>query len=287
MNRGQPTLQLFLRRLRSHSALSPEEQHALLELPWHIRRVRRNEDFLAQDATADHACFVLAGLIGRFDQTPEGKRLITAFHFPGEAANLRSVVLPSLTPALQALSAATLGCVPHSALRQVARQFPGLAEAFWRDCAIDAAIVAEWMINIGRRTARTRIAHLLCETAVRLGVAPATGEISFPLTLTQVQLADATALTPVHVNRTLQALGRQGLGFLNGRGSPRSFIIPNWNALADAAEFDLSYLLPGEHSDQEPGADRVPHENSVSRLPFVTSSVQSRSPAPLCDTEPA
>ena len=102
---------------------------------------------------------------------------------------------------------------------------------------VDAGILAEWVVNVGRRDARTRIAHLLCETAVRMGVAPAEGEIIFPFPVTQTQLADATGLTAVHVNRTLQ--GMRGDGLAEVRQNARIF---DWDALVAAGDFDRTYL---------------------------------------------
>jgi CRP-like cAMP-binding protein len=103
---------------------------------------------------------------------------------------------------------------------------------------VDAAILAQWVVNVGRRDARQRMAHLLCEMAVRLQATPSEGEVLFPFAVTQAQLADATGLTGVHVNRTLQRLRRDGLAEINSR----SVRIPNWTALTRAGEFEPSYL---------------------------------------------
>ena len=135
-------------------------------------------------------------------------------------ADLHSVVQPEATSALQALSTATILCVPHDAVRRTAVAHPALAEALWRDCMVDASILAQWVVNVGRRDARARIAHVLCEVALRVGAAPAKGEIIFPFPVTQTQLADVTGLTAVHVNRTLQGLRAEGLADVKGNARP-------------------------------------------------------------------
>ena len=101
----------------------------------------------------------------------------------------------------------------------------------------DAAILAEWVVDVGRRDARSRVAHLLCEMAVRSGVAPARGEIFFPFPVTQAQLGDATGMTAVHVNRTIQGLRRDGLADVRNNA-----YIYDWEALATAGDFDPAYL---------------------------------------------
>jgi DNA-binding GntR family transcriptional regulator len=60
--------------------------------------------------------------------------------------------------------------------------------------------------------------------------------------MTQEQLADATGLTPVHVNRSLKALEAEGLIVRN-----RRFVtIPDWERLRDESGFSELYL----HLDQ-------------------------------------
>jgi len=57
--------------------------------------------------------------------------------------------------------------------------------------------------------------------------------------MTQEQLADATGLTSVHINRTLKALEKDGL---IERSNPRVIQIGDWRKLAAAGDFDSNYL---------------------------------------------
>ena len=230
-------LERFLQRLTKRSILNEDERQAILNLPAYASQVDSNRDFVKLGEQLDHSCLVVAGFVGRFDQNKNGVRQITAVHLPGDMADLHSVVQPEATSALQALSTATILRIPHSAVRHTAAAFPAIAEALWRDCMVDAAVLAQWVVNVGRRDAKSRIAHLLCEVATRVGVAPADGEVMFPFPVTQMQLADVTGLTPVHVNRTLQALRREGLADV--RYNARIF---DWDALVKAGDFDPDYL---------------------------------------------
>ncbi len=56
--------------------------------------------------------------------------------------------------------------------------------------------------------------------------------------ITQMDLADATGLSVVHLNRTLQELRASGLIVLR----ERALTIPDFNALKNAALFSPSYL---------------------------------------------
>ena len=122
----------------------------------------------------------------------------------------------------------------------------------WIDTLIDGSIFREWVVNVGRRDARTRIAHLLCEFARRLEVAGLAHEYRYELPMTQEQIADATGLTPVHVNRVLMALARDGLI----ERSKRFVAIPQWEALRRVAGFSETYL----HLDQVRAEAAVPAE---------------------------
>jgi DNA-binding transcriptional ArsR family regulator len=109
----------------------------------------------------------------------------------------------------------------------------------WIDTLVDGSIFREWIANVGRRDARTRIAHLLCEFSIRLRVAGLGSEARYELPMTQEQLADATGLTSVHVNRTLKALEQDGV---IERPNPRSIWVGNWRRLAEVGDFDTGYL---------------------------------------------
>jgi len=164
-------------------------------------------------------------------------------------ADLHSVVQPTATSALQALAVSTIFTIPHSAIRALVAQYPTVGQAFWRDCMVDAAILSEWVLNVGRRSARARIAHLFCEMATRLDVAPDKGDTLFHLPITQLQLADATGLTPVHVNRTMMALRREEVMTVQGQ----NVWIHDWQALARAGDFDADYLQRNVRPQQPMG----------------------------------
>ena len=231
-------LQPFFDRLTRRSILSDEERQAVLNLPGHAQQVERGRDFVPLGKRVDHACLIVAGIVGRFDQTGDGKRQITALHIPGDMCDLHSVVQPIPTSALQSLSVSTILRVPHVAIRAAAGRYPALAAAFWRDCMVDAGIISKWLLNVGSRDAKQRVAHLLCEMATRFGAAANPDNVMFDFGLTQDQLANATGLTAVHMNRTIQNLRSDGL--VEWRS--RVVCLPHWDAVVGLADFDPTYL---------------------------------------------
>jgi CRP-like cAMP-binding protein len=155
--------------------------------------------------------------------------------------------MPAAPTGLQTLVPSTILRIPHVALRQVARAHPPIAEALWRECALEAAILAQQVINIGRRASRARVAHLLCELACRYGAAEKQPALVFRFAMTQTHLADVLGLTAVHVNRTLRRLRDEGVISVSGR----VLRILDWGRLLDIGEFEAAYLLSPACSSEE------------------------------------
>ncbi len=243
---GQSGLHNFLKRLTARSVLSDREKRSILQLPNRVAQLQPNQDFVDLGEKVDWACYVVEGLVGRFDQNSSGDRQITALHIPGDMPNLHSVIQPTATSALQALSQCMILEIPHSALRVLTTRHPAIAEAFWRDTMVDAMIVAQWVVNVGRRNAQSRIAHLLCEMACRYN-APFVGRsVEFVLPMTQVHLADALGLTPVHVSRTLKSLAEHGITMKH-----HIVRIGAWETLVEIGDFDRDYLQDGIRSGKQ------------------------------------
>lgn len=233
---------LFLERLRLRSALTADEQRAILGLAGERQRYRAHTDIVSPGQHVDSACLVSEGLVARFDQMLDGERQITSFYIPGDMCDLHSVVAPKASWSITALSPATVIHVAHRQLRELCLAYPAIALAFWRDGTVDASLFAKWVGNLGRKDAKARIAHIMCEMGMRMEAAGLGSRTGYDLPATQQQLADAAGLTPVHVNRTLQDIRAQGLlTFVNQRVEIRS-----WERLAEVAEFDPGYLMLDE-----------------------------------------
>lgn len=229
----------FVRRLLLRSALTAEEQDALLDLPGRILQVGRGHQLVVPGNPVDHATLLIDGLLGRYDQMVDGSRQITTLHIPGDMSDLHSVPLPVPAWGIEALAPSTVMQVPHQAVRALAAAFPPILMAFWRDTVTDASILAKWTANLGRADAAARLAHLICEIGVRLEVAGLGRRERFALPLTQGHMADILGITSVHVNRTLMGL-RQSNGLLVSGGFVET---EDWRGLAKLAGFDPEYLL--------------------------------------------
>ena len=239
------SLERFLARLLSRSSLSGDEQAAIRNLRGHAVQVAAHRDIIGPGDTTISACLVMDGLVARFDQMADGLRQFTALYIAGDMCDLHSVVSPTAGWGLQAIASTTILRVPHTDLRELTVRHPAIAFAFWRDAVVDASVLAKWVSNVGRRDARSRLAHLFCELGFRMEAAGLGSRTDFPLPMTQTHLADALGLTPVHVNRTIQTMRRDGLVATENR----RVRIERWSELAHIAEFDPQFLLLREQSN--------------------------------------
>lgn len=231
-------LELLLREILTHSKLSKEDRQAILDLPVRVRQIDAG-GYLVREGDVPTTCGVLVkGFAYRQKLTGEGTRQILALCIPGDAIDLQNMFLDVSDHAVQLLTRATVADIPRDVLQKLVLNRPAVGQAFIQLSLIEASIVREWVVNVGRRDARARIAHILCEFAVRLesrGLATPGG---FELPMTQEQLADATGLTSVHVNRVLKTLETEGL--INRQRRNIQFV--DWRALQDVGDFSRRYL---------------------------------------------
>ena len=232
------TIEGFVGRLTVHSSLTPDAIEALKSLPTACSAISAGRDFVQFKEKTDHSYFVLEGMVGRYSQGVDGIRQITALHMTGEMADLCSVVFPRSSWTYQALTSCKVLCIPHSALRKVAGDYPAVAAAFWRDCVVDISVMSETMMTLSRRKADARVAHLLCEISCRLRRAGIIDRDCFAWKLRQNQVAEILGLTPVHVNRMFRSLRESGLATI-GSGEAEIHDFPR---LAKLAHFDPNYL---------------------------------------------
>ena len=237
MSEGEAALALCLRRLEQRSELTDQDRATVLSWPGIVTHYKSSRDVVRLGEQTRHSCLVMDGMVARFGQTSDGHRQLTALYIPGDMADLHSTVLPLVSSPLQSLISATLYRIPHDVIREAAASSPTLGQALWRDCTVDAQIASEWLLNIGRRGAVEKLAHLICELACRYRAA-GLGEHRFPLLLTQVHVGEALGLTGVHVNRMLRVLrDRELIAMDDG-----DLVIRDWDGLRAVGDFDPMYL---------------------------------------------
>ena len=231
-------INVMLRRLRVANDLGATELAALKSLPITTRSVPAGAS-IVKDGDRPSVCVVVVdGFVIRTKHTKDGRRQIVSIHMPGDMPDLQSLHLHVMDHNVVALSESVVGFIPHESLLALVDAYPKVAGALWRDTLIDAAIFREWIVNLGRRNATQRMAHLISEVARRLEEVGLKKDEQFPLPMTQQDLADALGLSTVHVNRVLQAIRKDDLLELRN-GVVTLGDVASLNALGD---FDPTYL---------------------------------------------
>ncbi len=232
-------LEPLVRKLGYWVDLDAGDRDAIRALPHQIKRLEQHHYIIRDRDIATHSCLLISGFAVRHKIVGGGYRQIVAIHMKGEMVDLQNSMLGTADHSVQMLTPGQIAMIPREDVVRLAFDRPNVGRAMWFDTLVDGSIFREWIANVGRRDARTRVAHLLCEFALRLKVAGLGDELGYQLPMTQEQLGDATGLTSVHVNRTLKQLEADGL---IDRVSPRAISIGDWKKLSDVGDFDSHYL---------------------------------------------
>jgi CRP-like cAMP-binding protein len=233
-----PTLDPLRRKLSYRARLGPEDEAALLALPHVVKSFAPGRRIVHESANAKHSCVMLSGFSFRHKVVANGARQIVSLQMIGDVVEHPSSIRSASDQGFEALTPTDVAFISREEIQLCAGARPAIANALWVDALAEVSIAHEWAANIGRRHARARIAHLLCEWAVRLRVAEIGEETRYELPMSQEQLADALGLTPPHVNRTLKELGEDGLI----SRTKRLINIADWKKLAKVGDFEPGYL---------------------------------------------
>jgi CRP-like cAMP-binding protein len=228
----------MVRVLGTREDLDERDRDAILALPYTLRKMQAAQFLVWDGDKPQHTCLLISGFAFRHKIAGNGGRQIVSVHMRGDIVDLQNSLLGTADHNVQMLTAGEIALIPVEAMRTLAFDYPSIGMAMWYETLVEGSIFREWLLNIGRRDARTRIAHLLCELALRMQTAGLGALIHYELPITQEQLADSVALTSVHVNRTLMKLEKEGLI----TRSRRMITVVDWKKLIDVADFEPRYL---------------------------------------------
>lgn len=254
------TTRLILQRI---TQLDEVERRAILRTMTAQQRFPPDHDLMRAGTAPPGVFMILSGFACRYVTLQCGQRQILSYLLPGDIFDVRACFTQKTDFSVRSLSEVRATNIPVPDLMALTQRFPQLMQELWRLTAIEDAITRQWLVNVGRRSAIQRLSHLLCECFVRLSAAGAATDSSCSLPITQADIADALALTPVHVNRTLTQLRKAGLAVLNRH----QLTLLDAPALYAVAEFQPGYLHSGTASPQAPPA--MAAQSASERHPFA------------------
>lgn len=237
-NRGLATA---LAKLERRGAFTPAAKQAFMSLPNRRRDYPAQREIVREGDPTTSCRFLERGTVSRSKLLPGGGRQIASFHIGGDLIDLPSALLLISDHTLRTHEPCVVFDVStHDVLRLI-EDCPEVGRALWFDTLVDASIFREWSLNLGRRSARERTAHLLMEMGYRNEDAQLGERRDFAFPITQADLSDALGITPVHVNRSLKWLRDNGFIQMFRKGR---MLIPDWDALAVFCAFRPLYLHP-------------------------------------------
>lgn len=228
----------FVNKLRGFAKLSDSEAAAIARATEAPRPYAAKQDLIREGDQPGPVFVVLEGWACRYKILPNGLRQITAFLMPGDCCDLHVGMLQEMDHGIQAVTAAEIATISRPDMDALLQANPGIARAMYISQLVDEGTLRSWIVSMGRRSSVERVAHLMCELYLR---AKTVGEIkadTVTLPLSQVILADALGMTPVHINRTLRTLRDAGALDLQRR----SLLITDATKLVQIAGFDENYL---------------------------------------------
>jgi CRP-like cAMP-binding protein len=229
-------------KLQQYAALGPQDVHLVSEATGVTTRlVRPREDVVREGDRPQVVRVILDGWAVRYKMLPDGRRQIISILLPGDLCDLNVYLLDRMDHSIGSISTLTIAELGREQLDLICEESPTLCRALWLENLVTTAVQREWTVNLGQRTARERMAHLFCELFFRLKAVGMTESNRCEMPLTQTDLSEATGMTAVHANRTLQDLRRSGLIELQSR----MLTIKDLDALIDVAMFNRNYLHQG------------------------------------------
>lgn len=203
-----------------------------------LQHAGAGEDIISDGDPVDCVRVVLSGWLCRYKTLEDGRRQIVNFVLPGESCDAHAFLLPTIDHSIAALTPVVYSEIKRAQYERLTADDRSLAEALLCETLLNNAIQREWAINLGRRVALERVAHLFCEIFERLRPVGLVDGDSCSLPVTQMDLADATGLSVVHFNRTLQELRASRLIVLRDR----TLTISDLDALKATALYSPNYL---------------------------------------------
>jgi len=203
-----------------------------------ILRTAAGEELASEGDRSDTTRLFLSGWACRYKMLEDGRRQIVNFILPGDTCDAFMYLFSIMDHSIATLTPVVYCELERAAFERLISSDISVAEAFYCETLAMSSIQREWALNLGRRDALERVAHVICELFERLKVVGLVERSSFAFPITQMDMADATGLSVVHVNRTLQELRASGLITLRDR----NLTIHDFQTLSNTAMFNPNYL---------------------------------------------
>ena len=228
----------FVRKLSGLADLGEEDVATLVSSTSQTRQFAARRDLIREGDRPGPVFVVLSGWACRYKILPSGTRQITSFMLPGDSCDLHIAILDEMDHSIQTITKASIATISRPTMEEMLDRSPRIGRALYAAQLIDEATLRAWIVSMGRRSSVERVAHLMCELYVRLQSVHGLQSPTVELPVSQLLLADALGMSPVHINRVIRRLREAGVMEI----SRRSLRITDPIGLVRVAGFDENYL---------------------------------------------
>jgi CRP/FNR family transcriptional regulator, anaerobic regulatory protein len=241
--------------------LSPRDMQRVNAARPSCRTLQPGESLYFQGDECRNIYLLLDGWAFRHQGLEDGRRQILDFALPGGAFGLTGTGV--MTHSLEALTPCTFSAFGRDSLCELLQQVPVLALRFVELLADAQTRAFEHLTNVGRRSARERVANLLMELIMRSHHGVPGGERArMVLPLMQPHIADALGLASETVCRALSAMRKDGIVVLRAQ----KLEVLDIEQLASEAGMELDQAMPSRRVFPAWGV-RTPAMRSGARMP--------------------
>jgi CRP-like cAMP-binding protein len=204
-------------KLSQFAPLSHKDIGLLVALCVPEERLRAEVNIVVEGETPRSLFVVTRGMAYRYRLMPDGRRQMLTILLPGDLFGLPRFLLHPMDHSVAAIGPTRIAAIGREAVIDIVANHPRIGAALWWSVMQEEAMLRERIVALGRRSARGRVAYLVCEIVWRqraLGIAEGH---AVRLPFTQTDLGDMLGLTAVHINRVLQGFRRDELITLDRR----------------------------------------------------------------------
>jgi CRP-like cAMP-binding protein len=202
----------LIRKLERFGPLSFEDKQALsavVQRP--LRNIAKGTDLIREGDWANDIRILLSGWALRYKQLRDGRRQVISMALPADVCDLNVFSPIGMDHSIVAATPLVIAVISRESLISLLAEHPSLMRALSYDFQLSIGLLHDSIISIGQRTALERVANLFCGLCIRLELIGCLENLNFHFPLTQSDIAAATGLSVVHVNRTLGELRRMHL----------------------------------------------------------------------------
>jgi len=230
----------FVARLSRLMTLGAADLKSLELIIESERQIKKRKDLVVAGDEYRNLCFVKDGHAIRYKLLRSGKRQILNVILPGDVIGFPVSFFDRSIYSVVAVSDLTYNVCPLDSYVRLCCEQPRFGLALSWLAAHEAAIYAEHIVDLGRRTPLERLAHFLLEIHARLLAVGRAEKTRFELPFSQEVMADVLGLSVPHLNRVMQQLRAEQL--ITSRA--REVELTDMTSLQTLAQYQPLVLAP-------------------------------------------